>query len=181
MAKGSPSDKGGIKDGDVILEFDGKSINEMKELPKIVAETEVGKNVKVKIWRNKKELTKTILLGRLETSQDFLAQDQKTADPKLTRIEPLKIKVRLLDKNDISERNLPENTTGVVISEIDPDSPINYLNTNNIIVEAQKKKIRTIGELINLINIANRSKDKTILIAIYNNQNQKRYIGVKLN
>ena len=89
--------------------------------------------------------------------------------------------VRLLDKNDISERNLPENTTGVVITEIDPDSPINYLNTNNIIVEAQKKKIRTIGELINLVNIANRSKDKTILIAIYNNQNQKRYIGVKLN
>ena len=181
VAKGSPSDKGGIKDGDVILEFDGKTINEMKELPKIVAETEVGKNVKVKIWRNKKELTKTILLGRLETSQDFLAEDQKTVEPKLTRIEPLKIKVRLLDKNDISERNLPENTTGVVITEIDPDSPINYLNTNNIIVEAQKKKIRTIGELINLVNIANRSKDKTILIAIYNNQNQKRYIGVKLN
>ena len=68
-----------------------------------------------------------------------------------------------------------------MITEIDPDSPINYLNTNNIIVEAQKKKIRTIGELINLVNIANRSKDKTILIAIYNNQNQKRYIGVKLN
>ena len=96
-------------------------------------------------------------------------------------MEPLKIKVRLLDKNDITERNLPENTTGVVIAEIDPDSPINYLNTNNIIVEAQKKKIKTVGELINLINIANRSKDKTILIAIYNNQNQKRYIGVKLN
>ena len=181
VADGSPSDKGGIKSGDIILEFDGKKINEMKELPKIVAETEVGKNVKVKIWRNKKELTKTILLGRLETSQDFLAEDQKTVEPKLTRIEPLKIKVRLLDKNDISERNLPENTTGVVITEIDPDSPINYLNTNNIIVEAQKKKIRTIGELINLVNIANRSKDKTILIAIYNNQNQKRYIGVKLN
>ena len=115
-------------------------------------------------------------------TQDYIHQlDKKPVGPKLTRVEPLKIKVRLLDKNDITERNLPENTTGVVIAEIDPDSPINYLNTNNIIVEAQKKKIKTVGELINLINIANRSKDKTILIAIYNNQNQKRYIGVKLN
>ena len=42
VADGSPSDKGGIKSGDIILEFDGKKINEMKELPKIVAETEVG-------------------------------------------------------------------------------------------------------------------------------------------
>ena len=67
VAKGSPSDKGGIKDGDVILEFDGKLINEMKELPIIVAETGVGKTVKVKNLRNSKELIKEILLGRLET------------------------------------------------------------------------------------------------------------------
>ena len=52
---------------------------------------------------------------------------------------------------------------------------------NNIIVEAQKKKIKTIGELNNFIKMAKRSSDKTLLIAIYNNQNQKRYIGVKLD
>ena len=43
----------------------------MKELPKIVAETDVGKTVNVKIWRNKREITKKIKLGRLETSEDF--------------------------------------------------------------------------------------------------------------
>ena len=58
---------------------------------------------------------------------------------------------------------------------------INYLNINNIIIEAQSKKIKTIGELDNLVKIAKRKSDKTILIAIYNNQNQKRYIGVKLD
>ena len=46
----------------------------MKELPKIVAETEVGKMVKVKVWRNQREITKTIKLGRLETSEDFKAE-----------------------------------------------------------------------------------------------------------
>ena len=58
VAQGSPSDKAGIKDGDIILEFDGKPINEMRELPKIVAETDVGKTVDVKVWRNKRELIK---------------------------------------------------------------------------------------------------------------------------
>ena len=67
VADNSPSDKGGIKPGDIILEFDGKPINEMKELPKIVAETDVGKKVIVKVWRNKREITKEIILGRLET------------------------------------------------------------------------------------------------------------------
>ena len=181
VAKGSPSDKGGIKDGDVILEFDGKLINEMKELPKIVAETSVGKKVKVKIWRNNKEFTKEIILGRLETSDDFVAQDTKPKLPKESYIEGLKIRVRLLTKEDVQQRKLPSNTTGVVITEIDQNSPINYLKVNNIIVEAQKKKIKTIGELNNLIKIAQRKTDKNVLIAIFNNQNQKRYIGVKLD
>ena len=181
VASGSPSDKGGIKDGDVILEFDGKVINEMKELPKIVAETEVGKKVKVKIWRNKKEFNKEILLGRLETSEDFLAQGKPTEEKKDTVIEGLKIKVRLLNKDDIQQRGLPSKTSGVVITDIMQDSPVNYLKVNNIIIEAQEKKIKTIGELDNLVKIAKRKKDKTLLIAIYNNQNQKRYIGVKLN
>ena len=181
VAKGSPSDKGGIKDGDVILEFDGKLINEMKELPKIVAETSVGKTVKVKIWRNNKEFIKEIILGRLETSDDFIAQETKPKLPKVSYIEGLKIKVRLLTKEDIQQRNLPLNTTGVVITEIDRDSPINYLKVNNVIVEAQKRKIKTIGELDDQVKIALRKADKNLLIAIFNNQNQKRYIGVKLD
>ena len=46
----------------------------MQELPLIVAQTKVGKVVKLKVWRNKKEITKTITLGRLETSEDFKAE-----------------------------------------------------------------------------------------------------------
>ncbi len=181
VAENSPSDKGGIKAGDIILEFDGKKINEMSELPRIVAETEVGKKVKLKVWRNKREITKEIILGRLETSEDFKSQGLVTEKPKEDKIDGLKIKVRLLNKDDIKERNLPKNTTGLVITEIDKDSPVNYLQVNNIIVEAQKKKINTIGDLDNIVKLALKGKDKSLLIAIYNNNNQRRYIGVKLN
>ena len=179
VADGSPSEKGGIKSGDIILEFDGKIINEMKELPLIVAQTEVGKTVNVKIWRNKRDIIKKIKLGRLETSEDF--NIKKAEAPKTTIIEGLKISVRALTNEDIEARNLPKSTTGAIITKIENDSPINYLNVNNIIVEAQKKKIKTVGDLKNIVNAAIRSSDKTIMIAIYNNQNQKRYIGVKLD
>ena len=169
-----------IKPGDIILEFDGKPINEMKELPKIVAETDVGKKVIVKVWRNKREITKEIILGRLETSEDFKAQKPAIEKPKVKRIEGLKIDVRLLSKDDIEARNLPKGTSGVVITKIDKDSPINYLQVNNVIVEANRKKINTIGDLDNVVKLKLRSDENNLLIAIYNNQNQRTYIGVKL-
>ncbi len=179
VAEDSPSDKAGIKAGDIILEFNGVLINEMKELPKIVAQSEVGKTVNVKVWRNEKEILKKIKLGRLETSKDF--QAKKAIEPKAIEVKSLKIEVRVLEKKDIEQRNLPQNTTGLVITKIATDSPINYLNVNDIIVEADKQSIRTINQLENIVSVAIKSKEKTILIAIYNNQNQRRYIGVKLD
>ena len=59
------------------------------------AQTDVGKKVSVKIWRNQKEITKTITLGRLETSEDFQTQKTESA-PKTTLIKGLKISVRKL-------------------------------------------------------------------------------------
>ena len=180
VADNSPSEKAGIKSGDIILEFNGILINEMKELPKIVAQTEVGKTVEVKIWRNKKEITRKIKLGRLETSEDFKVQ-KKATKSKSSDIESLKISVRTLNKKDIETRKLPKNTTGLVITDIQKNSQINFLNVNNIIIEAQKEKIKSKENLEKIVSDVLKSSEKTILIVIYNNQNQKRYIGVKLD
>ena len=180
VAEGSPSDKAGIEAGDIILEFNGKEIKEMKQLPIIVAQTEVGKNVEVKIWRNKKEISKKVKLGRLETSEDFKVT--KKATPKDTIVEDLKITVKSLTDEDIKTRKLPEGTTGLVITKIENDSPlINSIRVNSIIVEAQKRKIKTIGDLKQVVKQVLRSNQKTILLAIYNTENQRRYIGVKLD
>ena len=178
VADKSPSDKAGIKNGDIIINFNGTPINEMKELPKIVAQTEVGKVVEVIVWRNGKEIIKKIKLGRLETSDDFKVEKPK--ENKISEIEKLKISVRLVNQNDLRERNLPSNTKGLVITDIKPESPIDYLNVGNIIIETDGKPIRTVGQLNNYINSVIRSGDKTIFITIYNNQNQKRSIGIKI-
>ena len=181
VAQDSPSDKAGVKAGDIILEFNGEKIQQMKELPIIVARTEVGKKVKVKIWRNKKEITKTITLGRLETSEDFKVAEKNTP-PKERKIESLKITVRELSKDDIKNRNLPNQTSGLVITQIDNNSPlINSIEVNSIILEAQKKKIKNSEDLSQVVQQVLKSNQKTILLVIYNSQNQRRYIGVKLD
>ncbi len=181
VANDSPSDKAGIKADDIILEFNGILIKEMRELPKIVAQTDVGKIVKVKVWRNKKEIIKEIKLGRLETSEDFRVDKKDTKKPLTYEIKSLKIKVRLLDAKDIEERKLPNQTTGLVITEIQKGSPMNNVEVNYIILEVQKKRIKSVKDLELIINKALKTTEKTILVAIYNNQNQRRLIGVKLD
>ncbi len=181
VAENSPSDKAGVKAGDIILEFNGERIEEMKQLPIIVARTEVGKKVKVKIWRDKKEIIKTITLGRLETSEDFQVAE-KSKRQEETEIDNLKISVRVLTKEDIKTRNLPNQTSGLVITKIENDSPlINSIEVNSIILEAQKKKIKSANDLNQAVNRVINSNQKTILLVIYNSQNQRRYIGIKLD
>ena len=183
VAENSPSDKAGIKAGDIILEFNGVKINQMKELPAIVAKTKVGKKVKVKVWRNQKEITKNVLLGRLETSEDFKVSEKKEPVEKQTsEIESLKITVRLLNNEDIKTRKLPNQITGLVVTKIENDSPLKNttLAVNDIITEAQKKKIKSINDLREVAQKVINSNQQTILLAIYNNQNQRRYLGVKL-
>ena len=168
VAQNSPSEKAGVKAGDIILEFNGEVIGEMKELPIIVARTEVGKKVKVKIWRNKKEIIKTITLGRLETSEDFKVAEKEKPQTELV-IEGLKISVKELSKEDIKTRNLPNQTSGLVITKIEKDSPlINSIEVNSIILEAQKKKIRTAEDLNSAVKKVLSSTQKTILLVIYN-------------
>ncbi len=179
VAENSPSAKAGVKAGDIILEFNGEKINQMKELPIIVAKTEVGKKVDVKIWRNKKEIIKKVTLGRLETSEDFKISEKTS--PEEIRIENLKITVRKLTDEDIKERKLPNQTDGLVILNIDKNSPLsNSIEVNSIIIEAQKKKIRTPNDLNQITTEVLNSNQKTILLVIYNSQNQRRYIGIKL-
>ena len=153
----------------------------MKELPIIVARTKVGKKVRVKIWRDKKEIIKNITLGRLETSEDFKVTE-KSETPQQLEIKNLKILVRKLTREDIKTRSLPNQTTGLVITKINVNSPlIDSIEVDSIIIEAQKKKVKTAEDLNKVVKQVLSSNQKTILLVIYNSQNQRRYIGIKLD
>tara|TARA_B100000945_G_scaffold295091_1_gene272309 strand:+ start:422 stop:1507 length:1086 start_codon:yes stop_codon:yes gene_type:complete len=71
VSEGSPADKGGMKSGDIVLEFDGQKIKTMRNLPKVVANTKPNKKVKIKVWREKKLVTLKFTLGRMESAKEF--------------------------------------------------------------------------------------------------------------
>ena len=179
VSEKSPADKAGIKAGDIILEFDGKKVDTMRTLPKLVAQTEVGKRVVVKIWRSQKLISKKVILGRLESSEQFKAE--KEADvSQFVKIEDLKIFIRDLNKEDISKRNLPKNTSGVVIVKKEAGSPLIFVSENDVIVELQKKKVIDTKQFAKLIKEIIDNDESTLYLAIYNSDNQRSYITVKL-
>ena len=181
VSENSPADKAGIKAGDIILEFDGKKVDTMRTLPKLVAETKVGKKVILKVWRNRKLISKKVSLGRLELSKEFKEENKTKPDiNKYTKVENLKISVRDLNKEDISERKLPKNTTGVVVTEILEGSPLRFVSVNDVIVELQKKKVINSNQFMKLVESTTTKGEKTLYLAIYNSSNQRSYITVKL-
>jgi serine protease Do len=181
VGQNSPADKAGIKAGDIILEFDGKIIDTMRNLPKVVANTKVGKSVQLKIWRNKKSISKRLILGRLESSEEFKEKKTKVVKKEI-EIETLKISVRDVTDKDISSRNLDKNTTGAVILNIANKSKlINLLSVNDIIVEVQKTPIKKSSDLNKIVQDIFKKGEKTLLLTIINKNNQRRYLGVKIN
>ena len=181
----SPAEKAGLKAGDIILKFDGKKIDTMRTLPKLVSNTEVGKTVKLEIWRNKKLITKKLTLGRLESSDDFKSENKKIKPEIKTKdaeIETLKITVRDINAKDIQERKLEKKLKGVIITSISSRSPVvGMLREGDIIIEVQKNKVLNSKQLNQLIENIYKKGEQTLLLTIINNNNQRRYLGVKTN
>ena len=181
VGENSPADKAGIKAGDIILNFDGKKIDTMRTLPKVVASTKVGKSVELKIWRNKKLISKRLTLGRLESSEEFKEKKTKVVN-KVEDIQKLKIAVRNVTNEDIAKRNLNKKTSGVVVTEIFSRSPLNNLvNINDIIIEVQKTPVKSSSDLKRLVDNIFKKGEKTLLLTVINQNNQRRYLGVKIN
>ena len=111
-----------------------------------------------------------------------LKKKKTKAVKKVEDIEKLRITVRDITDEDISSRNLNKKTSGVVITEIFNRSPLtNLLSVNDIIIEVQKSPIKSSSDLKRLVDNFFQKGEKTLLLTVINKNNQRRYLGVKIN
>ena len=118
-----PAAKGGIQPGDVIVEFDGKPIEKMRDLPRIVAETDIGAKVKVELFRQGKLETVTVTLGELEKAELAGVIDNGRNQDDNFSFGSLGFTVTNLNVELAKELGLDSDTTGVVVREVVPGSP----------------------------------------------------------
>jgi serine protease Do len=139
IVKDSPADKAGFKSGDIILEFDGKTIGEMNELPRIVAVTPVGKKVKVVVLREGKKQVLDVIIDRLKDGDNV-------EDSGLVQ-EKLGITVKELGK-ELAERMRLKESKGVVVTEVKTGGAAEQagITPGDILKEINGQKITDIND-----------------------------------
>ncbi|SCA56505.1 putative periplasmic serine endoprotease DegP-like [Candidatus Terasakiella magnetica] len=181
VAEGGPAEKAKIQKGDVILTFNGKGVSEMRKLPRIVAETEVGKSVPVKVWRKGKIKKLSVKVGELEVAE----KNGSVGKPKVTKTSATlkELGLSLGSLNDqLRERfKLPEEASGVVILNVVADGPAAQkgIRAGELIVEVSQKEITSPDEVKKAVKKAKKEKQKSLLLLI-DGEEGLRFVAVKL-
>ena len=179
--KNSPADKAGLQQGDIITEFNGQKVKTMRDLPRLVGEAEVGKPAKLKIWRKKRFITKTVVLGRLEDTAEFKPKKIPTKSKEQT-LKILGIDIRNINDDDAKNRSKLIDKSGVIIKKIDPNGAMSLLavRPGDAIVALQNTPIKNARDFEKKLKKQISSGSKSILLTIVDLQNSTRYIGVKI-
>ena len=161
ITDGSPAEKAGIMRGDVIIEYEGKKIEEPTQLRNMVANSEPNKEVELKIIRNNKIETKRVTIGELP------AEMQKSSTGEYSNL--LRgVSVQDLTPELINKLNLPKKLRGVVVTDVSEDSPAALaLTQGDVIQEVNRQKITSVKEYENVVSKL--KADEDVLLLIYRN------------
>ncbi|KZB61065.1 serine protease [Thalassospira lucentensis] len=186
VSEDGPAKAAGIKQGDVILSFDGKEVESMRRLPRIVAETKIGKDVDVVIWRDGEKKTVQVELGELEEETVATAaepgEEQAPAAIAEAEIKALGLKVANVDDELRRRYNLAEGTEGVIVTDVNGDSYAaeKGVRPGDIIIEASHSSVSTVEEVADAVKKALDDDKRTILMLIETSAGP-RYFGLTLN
>ncbi len=179
-----PAKPAGIEPGDVIVKFDGKEIKEMRDLPRVVADTPVGKQVPVVVIRKGKEDTKAVTLGRLEDGEKVAAADPKDNG---TAEKPVVKKTLGLELANISDDlrrryKIKDTVKGVVITGVDASSAAadKRLSPGDVIVEIAQEAVASTGDLQAKIDKLKKDGRKSALLLVTGPDGELRFVALSL-
>jgi serine protease Do len=180
-----PSKPAGIEAGDVIIRFDGKDIKEMKDLPRIVADTPVGKDVEVIVVRKGKEETRTVKLGRLEEGEKQAALTPgKEAAPQEKTVVQKTLGLNLANMtDDVRKRyKIKDNVKGVVITGVDSGSPAadKRLNAGDVIVEVAQEQVADADALQKRVDQIKKDGRRSALLTVSSADGEIRFVALSL-
>ena len=170
-----PAKTGGIKSGDVIIEFDGKTIKDTRELVRIVGDSPVGKQVSVKVLRDGKKVSLSVKLGRLE---DNIASSQPSRQ-RTKKVEFAGMTLSNLEREVAEQFGIDQNIKGVVIVDVKAGSvgEEKGLKKGDVIIQINRIKISSTDELYKLNEEAKKANKTSILMLILRN-GMRRFIGL---
>ena len=180
--EGGPAEKAGVKTGDVILKFNDIEIESMKELPKVVAGTPVGKSVPLVILRNGKELTLNVVLGELELAEkENLIGQANNSGSDSKEYEKLGFIAEELNSSNKSKFNIKDVDKGIVITSVKEESPAQAAGivAGMVIVRVGQVEVNSLSVIDQALQSAIKQKRKALLFLV-KVENGTRFVAIEL-
>ncbi len=180
-----PAKPAGIEPGDVVVKFDGKDIKEMRDLPRIVADTPVGKDVEVLIIRKGKEETKTVKLGRLDDGEKQAALATPKADApedKSSVKKALGLDLGNLTAELRKKYKIKESVKGVLITGVDANSPAaeKRLQPGMVIAEVQQQPVTNAADLQKRLDQLKKDGKKAVVLLVVSPDGDPNFVAITL-
>jgi serine protease Do len=179
-----PAKPAGIEAGDVIVKFDGKDVRNSGELPRIVAQTPVGKAVPVVLFRKGKEEIKQVTLGRLEDGERQASArpaSGESAAPQATR-RVLGMELQPLTAEARRRHGIKDGVRGVVVGRVDPESnaATKRLQTGDVIVEVGQEAVSSVQDVADRVEKLKKESRRSALLLVANAQGELRFVAVTI-
>ena len=185
----SPATAAGIKAGDIITALEGHEVSNSRTLPRLVAEAEVGKTVKVTLWSNGASRDVNVVLGQLEEAEKQGLSGPVKADPKTgkppvaagTKVESLGLTVAALSDQLRLQHGIAKTVNGVVVQTVEPKGAgaEKGLQPGDVIVEANQQPVASPEELTAAVTAAS-TKGRTSLLVFIARKDDRRFVALKL-
>ena len=182
-----PAKPGGIEPGDVVVKFDGHDIKEMHDLPRIVADTPVGKDVEIVVIRKGKEETHTVKIGRLEDGEKLAAADaKKNAAPEQKSVVQKTLGLELSSLSDDLRKKFKvrDSVKGVLVTAVDPNvasaASDKRLSPGDVIVEVQYEAVGNPGDLRTRLDALKSQGKKVAVLLVSNGDGETRFVALSL-
>ena len=189
VSQGSPAAAAGLESGDVILRFDGKEVSTMRGLPRIVAQTPIGKTVDVEVLRKGEKKTFKVAVGRLAEDED----KDKTAEPKKDKSSEdgkpsntpaivLGLKLAPLSDELRTKFGIDAKVKGVVVLEVDPASTAasKSIKVGDVIVEAAQDAVTAPEDVAKSVDKVRKAGRKAVLLRVEDAKGDMRFVAVPL-
>jgi serine protease Do len=178
----SPGTKAGLKQGDVILSFNGADVGHLRDLPRLVAATAPDTNALMKVWRSGKTLQLQATVGELASSDQMAAATAGQSEEQPAAVGALGMHFGMLTTQLRRELHVPKDVSGVVVSQVDPGSAAEDvgLSAGDIVVAIDQQPIHSPQEAATVLKDATQGPKKSILLLL-NRHGVTQYVGMSLD
>lgn len=180
-----PAEKAGIQAGDVITTFDNREVEEMRRLPRMVAETKIGRDVPVTIWRKGKEVKVRVQVGELERAEEEgLIAAAPDAEPKKEtnrEFDRLGLELSELTATLREKFEIEANLRGVVVTDVNKESVAaeKGIRAGDVIVEVNQQEVAAPADVAEKVQEAREQGKKSVLLLI-DRQGDLRFVALSI-